>query len=233
MGDLVGRKLVFYYFLHLFQVSEQEMDEVINRTTHRESKDGHSSHMLGLPSKSPSPSVKAKQSEGTSSLSWTMKRFLEPASRQGSLSSEAELSQYFSHEIPSQSSLSESMVMASSDDDLLNHKSYGTSLDDTGAQPDAFKGSPCAGVDRSPGYTDVSVKASGPVNRHMEAAQQNSVGSSPSSVRSPLLRQRRVMCYEDDASDEDEDEPPLPEDDGLNRRAPQGPGRSQRTTRAL
>lgn len=31
--------------------------------------------------KSPSPSVKAKQGETSSPLSWTMKRFLEPASR--------------------------------------------------------------------------------------------------------------------------------------------------------
>ena len=35
----------------------------------------------GLPSKSPSPTVKAKQVEGNAALSWTMKRFLEPASR--------------------------------------------------------------------------------------------------------------------------------------------------------
>ncbi|KAG7251390.1 hypothetical protein CRUP_011215, partial [Coryphaenoides rupestris] len=65
------------------QVSEQEMDHVIARSTHRDStsKDGHSSHTLGLPSKSPSPTVKAKQGEGSPSLSWTMKRFLEPASR--------------------------------------------------------------------------------------------------------------------------------------------------------
>ncbi|MBN3301116.1 PDZD2 protein, partial [Amia calva] len=119
------------------KVSEQEMDEVISRTTHREnlSKDGHSSHMLGLPSKSPSPTVKPKQGDGSTSLSWTMKRFLEPASRQGSVSSEAELSQYFSHDVPSQTSLSETMVTGSSDEELLRHKSCNTSLDDSVAPP--------------------------------------------------------------------------------------------------
>jgi len=41
--------------------------------------------------------------------------------QQGSLSSEAELAQYFSvHDVPSQSSLSETMAMGSSDDDMLH-----------------------------------------------------------------------------------------------------------------
>lgn len=57
--------------------------------------------------------------------------------QQGSLSSEAELSQYFSHDIPSQSSLSETMAMGSSDDDMLhNHqRSCSTSLEESGVQP--------------------------------------------------------------------------------------------------
>lgn len=59
----------------------------------------------------------------------------------------------------------------------------------------AYKeGNPCA-------------KSSGPVNRTTE--RQASVTSSPSSVRSPLLRQRCVICYEDEASDEDEDVVPF------------------------
>lgn len=37
--------------------------------------------LTGAVQKSPSPSVKAKQGETSSPLSWTMKRFLEPASR--------------------------------------------------------------------------------------------------------------------------------------------------------
>uniref|UniRef100_A0A673KDF4 PDZ domain-containing protein 2-like n=1 Tax=Sinocyclocheilus rhinocerous TaxID=307959 RepID=A0A673KDF4_9TELE len=183
------------------KVSEQEMDEVIIRSTHR---DSHSSHTLGLPSKSPSPTVKAKQGEGNPALSWTMKRFLEPASRQGSLSSEAELSQYFSvHEVPSQSSLSETMAMGSSDDDMLHSsRSCNTSMEESAApQPHV--------------YRDECCKASGGAGHTADMPQQASVGSSPSSVRSPLLRQRRVICYEDEPSD---DETGLEEDSGPFRR---------------
>ncbi|MBN3319730.1 PDZD2 protein, partial [Atractosteus spatula] len=210
------------------KVSEQEMDEAIARTTHRESlcKDGHSAHVHGLPSKSPSPTVKAKQSDGSTSLSWTMKRFLEPASRQGSLSSEAELSQYFSHDVPSQSSLSETMVTGSSDEELLRHKSCSTSLDDTIAPPLnlAFKEPVYANVDPGNVSPSGSGRASVPVNKHVEAARQASLGSSPKSVRSPLLRQRRVICYEDEVSDE-EIEPPQVEETGataLYRRTRRG-----------
>lgn len=52
------------------------------------------------------------------------------------------------------------------------------------------EGSPCA-------------RSSGLVNQTTE--QQANLTSSPSSVHSPLLRQRCVICYEDEASDEDED----------------------------
>ncbi|KAM4607763.1 PDZ domain-containing protein 2 isoform 2-T2 [Polymixia lowei] len=180
------------------KVSEQEMDHVIARSTHREnmSKDGHSCHTLGLPSKSPSPTVKAKQGEGSPGLSWTMKRFLEPASRQGSLSSEAELSQYFSQEGVSHSSLSESMVMGSSDDDMLHHRSCSASMEDPSTQSH--------GVESGLMYHASEDKAPGPINHHVKAARQQSVGSSPASVRSPLLRQRRVMCCEDEPSDDED-----------------------------
>ncbi|XP_017307583.1 PDZ domain-containing protein 2 isoform X4 [Ictalurus punctatus] len=176
------------------KMSEQEMDEVITRSTHRDSMGSHSSYSLGQSSKSPSPMMKARQGDGSQALSWTMKRFLEPASRQASLSSEAELSQYFTHDVPSQSSLS---AMASSDDGILhNSRSCSTSLDEsTAPHLHTYKeGNPCA-------------KSSGPVNRTTE--RQASVTSSPSSVRSPLLRQRCVICYEDEASDEDEDVGPF------------------------
>ncbi|XP_042177175.1 LOW QUALITY PROTEIN: PDZ domain-containing protein 2 [Oncorhynchus tshawytscha] len=169
------------------KVSEQEMDDVISQSTHRDSlsKEGHVSQTLGLPSKSPSPTVKAKQGDG-SSLSWTMKRFLEPASRQGSLSSEAELSQYFSQEVTSHSSLSETMAMCSSDDDMLNHRSCNT----TPTQP----------------HVEVGAHGDPVVNQPAEA-NQPSVGSPGSgAVRSPLLRQRRVICYEEEISDDDDDE---------------------------
>ncbi|XP_067294505.1 PDZ domain-containing protein 2 isoform X2 [Pseudorasbora parva] len=200
------------------KVSEQEMDEVITRSTHR---DSHSSHTLGLPSKSPSPTVKVKQGEGNPALSWTMKRFLEPASRQGSLSSEAELSQYFTvHDVPSQSSLSETMAMGSSDDDMLHcSRSCNTSMEETAAaQSHVFRNGSCRGSDCSP-TTPEFCKASGGAGHIVDTAQQASVGSSPSSVRSPLLRQRRVICYEDEPSD---DETGLEEDSGPFRRRLRG-----------
>lgn len=200
------------------KVSEQEMDEVITRSTHR---DSHSSHTLGLPSKSPSPTVKVKQGEGNPALSWTMKRFLEPASRQGSLSSEAELSQYFSvHDVPSQSSLSETMAMGSSDDDMLHSsRSCNTSMEESSApQPHVYRDGSYRGSESSP-TTPECCKASSGTGRTAETAQQASVGSSPSSVRSPLLRQRRVICYEDEPSD---DETGLEEDNGPFRRLLRG-----------
>lgn len=59
----------------------------------------------------------------------------------------------------------------------------------------------------------------------LEGVRQSSVGSNPASIRSPLLRQRRVVCYEDEASDEDAD-PPLPDCDGAPyRRPPEAPRR--------
>uniref|UniRef100_A0A8C2GZR4 PDZ domain containing 2 n=1 Tax=Cyprinus carpio TaxID=7962 RepID=A0A8C2GZR4_CYPCA len=188
------------------KVSEQEMDEVITRSTHR---DSHSSHTLGLPLKSPSPTVKVKQGEGNPALSWTMKRFLEPASRQGSLSSEAELSQYFSvHDAPSHSSLSETMAMGSSDDDMLHSsRSCNTSMEESAAPR------PHGNI------TESEVSSSGGAGRTADPPQQASVGSSPSSVRSPLLRQRRVICYDDEPSD---DETGLEEDSGPFRRRLRG-----------
>ncbi|KFO80562.1 PDZ domain-containing protein 2, partial [Cuculus canorus] len=59
------------------KVSEQEMDEAIARTTHRESKDTTSSHVTGSSVFSPNTLISFQQ---------------------GSVSSEAELSQYFSHD---------------------------------------------------------------------------------------------------------------------------------------
>ncbi|KAG7477163.1 hypothetical protein MATL_G00091360 [Megalops atlanticus] len=173
------------------KVSEREMDEAITRSTHRESlnKDGHSCHVTGLPSKAPSPTVRARQGDGSSSLSWTMRRFLEPASRQGSLSSETELSQYFTHDVTNQSSLTETMVTGASNGGLHHHKNCSTSMDRIGAPHCPASGMSAHG----------SGKASGPANRHADTAHQSS------SVRSPLQRQRRLVCYEDESSDDDED----------------------------
>ncbi|KAM3834051.1 PDZ domain-containing protein 2 [Diretmus argenteus] len=182
------------------KVSEQEMDQAIARSTHRDniSKDGHSSHTLGLPSKTPSPTVKAKQGDASPGLSWTMKRFLEPASRQGSLTSETELSQYFSQEVVGHSSLipeSESVVIGSNDV-MHCHRSC-SAMDEPSTHPH--------GVESGLMYHASEGKTPAPLNHHAESARQSSVGASPATMRSPLLRQRQVMCYEDEPSDDDED----------------------------
>ncbi|XP_061118137.1 PDZ domain-containing protein 2-like [Conger conger] len=184
------------------KVSEQEMDEAITRTTHRESlsKDCQSSHVLALPSKTPSPVIRARLSDGTSSLSWTMRRFLEPASRQGSLSSETELSQYFSQDVPSQTSLSETMVTSSSIDSLNHLKSCTASVDGPGALTHS------AAPEKDPAGGHASMPSTPmPSAPQADPAPRGSAGGSPGSVRSPLLRQRRVICSEEEGSDADED----------------------------
>ncbi|KAM3939253.1 PDZ domain-containing protein 2 isoform 2-T2 [Leptodactylus fuscus] len=181
------------------KMSEQEMDEAISRTTHRESRDPH---ITGLHSKSPSPTVKPKQADGQAPLSWTMKRFLEPASR-GSVSSEGELSQYFSQDAPSQSSLSDTVVTGSSDEDQLRARSASNSMEENTAPFSAAKngstkcqGSACLslrnGITQSPGSKPV-------------ASRQSSIDGSPQSIRSPLQRQRRIVCYDDDDGSEEDD----------------------------
>ncbi|KYO28961.1 PDZ domain-containing protein 2 isoform C [Alligator mississippiensis] len=186
------------------KVSEQEMDEAIARTTLRDSKDASSSPVMGSVQKSPSPSMKARQGEPSSPLSWTMKRFLEPASR-GSVSSETELSQYFSQDGPSQLSFSDAVVTGSSDEEQLRQKSGSSSLDDSSLPPSNLTpkeaGSMKAGSLASPS----NGKPPCLLNRHVECVRQGSLSSSPKSVRSPFLRQRRVVFYDGDVSDEDED----------------------------
>lgn len=81
-----------------------------------------------------------------------------------------------------------------------------------------FRDGSCRGSDSSP-TTPECCKPSAVAGRTVDTAQQPSVGSSPSSVRSPLLRQRRVICYEDEPSD---DETGLEEDSGPFRRLLRG-----------
>ncbi|XP_078251228.1 PDZ domain-containing protein 2 [Rhinoraja longicauda] len=181
------------------KVSEQEMDEVISRSTHRESisKDGQLLHTTGLSSKSPSSSVKSKQADG--SLSWTMKRFLEPTSRQDSLSSETELSQYFSHNVPGQSSFSETMETVF--DEQLRQKNINNSLD--GSSPNSVLKEIDVSNPVDASVTVTGGKAAVSHSNHAEAARQASLNGSPNSIRSPLLRQRRVICYDDTSDEED------------------------------
>ncbi|XP_032062308.1 PDZ domain-containing protein 2 isoform X3 [Aythya fuligula] len=185
------------------KVSEQEMDEAIARTTHRESKDTSSSHVTGAVQKSPSPGVKAKQGETSSPLSWTMKRFLEPASRQGSVSSEAELSQYFSHDGTSQLPFSDA-VTGSCDEDQLRQKNRNSLLDDGSLLPGNLTARE-AGLAKANGLSSPnSGRSSGPHNKHVESVRPGILSDSPKSSRSPFHRQRRVVFYDGDASDDDE-----------------------------
>ncbi|KAG8456802.1 hypothetical protein GDO86_002549 [Hymenochirus boettgeri] len=184
------------------KVSEQEMDEAITRTTHRESKDP--SHVLGLHLKNPSAS-KLKQGEGSASLSWTMKRFLEPASR-GSVGSEAELSQYFSQDAPSHSSLSDTVLTGSSDEEQTRLASGNNSLDDNIVPPGTATSKECVAKTERPiqaSHRNGNVPSL--CNRSIVSARQSSLNSSPQSIRSPLLRQRRITCYDDELGSEDDD----------------------------
>ncbi|XP_044052058.1 PDZ domain-containing protein 2 isoform X3 [Siniperca chuatsi] len=199
------------------KVSEQEMDHIIARSTHRDkmSKNRHSSHSQGLSSKSPYPTMRDRQGEGSPSLSWTMKRFLEPASRQGSLSSETELSQYFSQDVSNHSFLSESMPMGSKSDEALHQQSCSTSMDDNSSQPNAFPPS-LTEVESCPVYNASQDKTPAPLNHHVEAVCQPIAVSSPTSLRSPLLRQRRVMCFEDELSDDEDSDNVATKSDPVN-----------------
>nr|XP_033475917.1 PDZ domain-containing protein 2 isoform X1 [Epinephelus lanceolatus] len=187
------------------KVSEQEMDHIIARSTHRDkmSKNRHSSYSQGVSCKSPYPTAKDKQGEGSPALSWTMKRFLEPASRQGSLSSETELSQYFSQDSSSQSFLSESMLIGSNSDEALHQQSCSASMDDNSTQPHAFTSS-LSEVESGCVYNTSQDKTPFPLNHHVETVCQPTAVSSPTSARSPLLRQRRVMCFDDGLSDDED-----------------------------
>ncbi|CAH2296560.1 PDZ domain-containing 2 isoform X1 [Pelobates cultripes] len=198
-GPLLSTATVEY----CFQVSEQEMDEAISRTTHRESKDSGSSHIMGLHSKSPSPTVKPKQGEGSASLSWTMKRFLEPASRQGSVTSETELSQYFPQDVPS-GPFCETAITGCSDEEQLRLRSASNPLDDNGpllstAKENGSKGGNGALASQK------NRNVPSPCNKLNIATRQPSLNGSPQLLRSPLLRQGRIQCYEDDDASDDDD----------------------------
>ncbi|XP_070792066.1 PDZ domain-containing protein 2 [Pituophis catenifer annectens] len=183
------------------KVSEQEMDEAITRTTHRENRDVSSPHSSGNLPKSPSPSVKSKQTDASSPLSWTMKRFLEPASRQSSLNSETELSQYFLQDGASQLSLSETTVTGSSDEEQFRPKSRSSSLEESflsSGIPATKESSLCS----SPATGNSSP---GPLSKPREtAARHVSFSDSPKGAPSAFQRQRRIAFYDGDVSDEDD-----------------------------
>lgn len=59
-------------------------------------------------------------------------------------------------------------------------------------------------MESGPVYSTSQAKTPVPLNHHVEAVAQPIAVSSPSLVRSPLLRQRRVMCSEDELSDDED-----------------------------
>ncbi|KAM6157438.1 PDZ domain-containing protein 2 [Erethizon dorsatum] len=160
------------------KVSEQEMDEVIARSTYQESKEANSSPGLGNPLKSPSLAKKE------------------------SLTSDSEFSQYFAHD--AQGSLSDFMAAGSEDEDHPG-SGCGTSEDNSLT--------PSASIHREPGKPRAnslvalgSQRASGLFHKQVTITRQASLPGSPQALRNPLLRQRKVGCYDaNDASDEEFD----------------------------
>ncbi|KAM9810525.1 PDZ domain-containing protein 2 [Neosynchiropus ocellatus] len=177
------------------KVSEQEMDQAIARSTLKASKSRQSSlTQAGQCGRTLSPAMKDKQEEASPTLSWTMKRFLEPASR-GSLSSESELSQYFSQDVSSPHFLSKPMLLSSNSDEALHRQSCHTLLEDNSPQPPVFSSS-------LPEVEGLAMFQSTPERTPVVPDQQPSC--SPSSVRSPPVHQRRVLCLDDELSDDEE-----------------------------
>ncbi|XP_051006943.1 PDZ domain-containing protein 2 [Acomys russatus] len=159
------------------KVSEQEMDEVIARSTYQESKETNSSPGLGTPLKSPS------------------------LAKKDSLLSESELSQYFAHD--GQGSLSDFVVAGSEDED---HPGSGCDTSEDGSLlpgPSAHKESGKARANSL--VTFGSQRTSGLLHKQVTVTRQASLPGSPQVLRNPLLRQRRVRCYDsNDASDEED-----------------------------
>ncbi|XP_077417996.1 PDZ domain-containing protein 2 isoform X2 [Vanacampus margaritifer] len=162
------------------KVSEQEMDHFITQSTHKGkmNKSRHSSHSQGF----------SCNRDGSPALSWTMKRFLEPASR-GSLSSEKELSQYFSPDISSHQFLTKSL--GSSTDEAAHQQSGKISTNDVASQPPG-----------TPTGIEVEYDAMYNASQDKTCAPEDAVGlptaaPNPTSARSPLLHQRRIIHYED------------------------------------
>ncbi|XP_053513254.1 PDZ domain-containing protein 2 isoform X2 [Artibeus jamaicensis] len=159
------------------KVSEQEMDEVIARSTYQDSKEASSSPGSGTPLKSPS------------------------FAKKDSLVSDSELSQYFAQDAPGP--LSDFVVAGSEDED---HTGSGCSISEDGSLPPSTPAHKEPGKARANSLVCLgSQRGSGLFHKQVTVARQASLPGSPQVLRNPLLRQRKVGCYEaDDASDEGE-----------------------------
>ncbi|XP_052015511.1 PDZ domain-containing protein 2 isoform X2 [Apodemus sylvaticus] len=159
------------------KVSEQEMDEVIARSTYQEGKEATSSPGLGTPLKSPS------------------------LAKKDSLLSDSELSQYFVHD--GQGSLSDFVVAGSEDED---HPGSGYDTSEDGSLllcPPAHKETGKARANSL--VTLGSQRSSGLLHKQVTVARQASLPGSPQVLRNPLLRQRRVRCYDSNDGSDNED----------------------------
>uniref|UniRef100_A0A673T252 PDZ domain-containing protein 2 n=1 Tax=Suricata suricatta TaxID=37032 RepID=A0A673T252_SURSU len=159
------------------KVSEQEMDAVIARSTYQESKEASSSPGLGTPLKSPS------------------------LGKKDPLISDPEPSQHFAPGIPG--SLSDFVVAGSEDED---HPGSGCGTSEDGGLPPSTSAHKEPGKPRANSLVSLgSHRASGLFHKQVTVARQASLPGSPQALRNPLVRQRRVGCYDtDDASDEGE-----------------------------
>ncbi|XP_060047179.1 PDZ domain-containing protein 2 isoform X2 [Erinaceus europaeus] len=159
------------------KVSEQEMDEVIARSTYQESKEANSSPGLGTPLKSPS------------------------LAKKDSLMAESELSQYFTHDVPGP--LSDFIVTGSEDEE---HPGSGCSTSEDSSLAPSTLAPKEPGKARANSLVCLgSQRASGLFHKQVTIARQASLPGSPQGMRNPLLRQTRVGCYDgEDASDEEE-----------------------------
>ncbi|XP_070819730.1 PDZ domain-containing protein 2 [Chaetodon trifascialis] len=169
------------------KVSEQDMDHIIARSTYKDKMGKNRGHSQGLSCKGPYSRMKDRQGDVSPALSWTMKRFLEPASRQGSLSSETESSQYFSQDASSHSLLSESMLKG-------QQPSCKTSMDAISSQPNEMGYGPVYNTSQD-NLTGTPV----PLDHHVDVVRQPIAVSSPTSMQNPLLHQQTYL--EDELSD--------------------------------
>ncbi|XP_034512940.1 PDZ domain-containing protein 2 isoform X1 [Ailuropoda melanoleuca] len=159
------------------KVSEQEMDAVIARSTYQESKEASSSPGSGTPLKSPS------------------------LAKKDALISEPEASLDFAHSVPG--SLSDFVVAGSEDEDAPGS---GCSTSEDGGPPPSTCAHKEPGKPRANSLVTLgSQRTSGLFHKQVTVARQASLPGSPQVLRNPLLRQRRVGCYDtEDASDEEE-----------------------------
>ncbi|XP_070402422.1 PDZ domain-containing protein 2 isoform X2 [Nothobranchius furzeri] len=171
------------------RVTEQEMDNMISRSTNKDkmSRNRSSPSSQELTCGNPHPAGKDGSGGVLAPFSWSMKRFLEPATR-GSLSSETELSQYFSQDVPDHPFQSDPVLSVS--DGVLHQQSYSISAEDGLSQTQKC----------DPECSLSAEKVSSLLNHHQAGGV-----SSPAPARSPLLRQRRIFCYDDELRDSEED----------------------------